>query len=748
MKKEKRLFKTLSRLILAALTVTLFLCSPLAATRASALGEDDHVAYVKGTDDSNAYFEWTITPIPGEDNKNCLTIKAKEGFGFEVEFFSNPETQITKIVFDINDQHVTEVRKVTLDWRRCLPVEEVEIPEGISSIGADAFKQWVNLKSITIPSTLLSIGDNAFCECTSLKDVDLQNVKYIVDQAFYMCSNLETVEANMVMVIGDEAFRDCKNLAAFDDTATVSSLGKKAFMGCENLSSFVVGSDLKEIKESTFEGCKCLALTGEGGITTYGYRALAGTDVRRLNLAETKTIGKEAFAGCTNLHSALFNHLDFEITSIGDGAFNGCTNLKWSTESADKDAVGLLIPGSVTSIGDKCFAGCTSLEKVGISEGTVNIGEHIFSGCNSLTNVIIPKTATGINEDALFYFIPEGTANVHISYEVASKLDLDKISRNVFLKFDYPGDVCGHKKEKGLVPRIKEAATCTEDGTGVYICRLCNADLDADDPDNLYVIKATGHLPLKDDRFLKSAATCTSPAVYYHNCGNCDCKLDTTYTSGKPAPHTYSRKKIQPATIMAAGKEYQVCTKCKAEKVNRVISQAFINCDDSVVYTGKAATPVKIIYANGRPINRSNYKITYKNNKAVGKATATINFKGDYANINNKPVTLSFYIVPKDKVPAYLNGFKVTPGKKEIKVAWKAIKKNVTGYQVQYALDKKFTQSVKTITIKKSSTASTTIKKLKPNTSYYVRVRAFNKVGKVYAYSPKWTTLGKAYKVK
>ena len=66
---------------------------------------------------------------------------------------------------------------------------------------------------------------------------------------------------------------------------------------------------------------------------------------------------------------------------------------------------------------------------------------------------------------------------------------------------------------------------------------------------------------------------------------------------------------------------------------------------------------------------------------------------------------------------------KLTKGKKSFKATWKKIS-GVSGYQVQYATDKKFKKNKKTVTIKKNKT-STTVKKLKANKKYYVRVRSY-----------------------
>ena len=62
--------------------------------------------------------------------------------------------------------------------------------------------------------------------------------------------------------------------------------------------------------------------------------------------------------------------------------------------------------------------------------------------------------------------------------------------------------------------------------------------------------------------------------------------------------------------------------------------------------------------------------------------------------------------------------------KKGFTVKWKKISA-ATGYQVQYALNGKFTKSKKTVKITKATTVSKKIKKLKAKKKYYVRVRTY-----------------------
>lgn len=66
----------------------------------------------------------------------------------------------------------------------------------------------------------------------------------------------------------------------------------------------------------------------------------------------------------------------------------------------------------------------------------------------------------------------------------------------------------------------------------------------------------------------------------------------------------------------------------------------------------------------------------------------------------------------------------VKAGKKKMTVKWKKQGNQTTGYQVQYALNSKFT-SAKTKTVSKNSTTSVTISKLAAKKKYYVRIRTY-----------------------
>jgi len=106
----------------------------------------------------------------------------------------------------------------------------------------------------------------------------------------------------------------------------------------------------------------------------------------------------------------------------------------------------------------------------------------------------------------------------------------------------------------------------------------------------------------------------------------------------------------------------------------------------SQVYSGKAKKPAVKVVLDGRTlIKGTDYTVTYKNNKAIGTATAIVKGKGSYTGTVKK----AFKINPKA-----VSGLKLTAGKGRLTVSWKKAA-GVTGYQLQYGLKKNFSGAKK-----------------------------------------------------
>lgn len=130
-------------------------------------------------------------------------------------------------------------------------------------------------------------------------------------------------------------------------------------------------------------------------------------------------------------------------------------------------------------------------------------------------------------------------------------------------------------------------ATCTEDGnTAYWKCSACekwfsdeNGEHEITNKDSV-VTKATGHQyqELADEKYLKSAATCTSPAIYYKSCSVCGAASTDTFEYGETAAHSYVQQHD-------AEKHWEECSVCHTKTNEEAHSGGTATCTAKAVCT-------------------------------------------------------------------------------------------------------------------------------------------------------------------
>lgn len=164
-------------------------------------------------------------------------------------------------------------------------------------------------------------------------------------------------------------------------TYKVTKIADKAFQKNKNLTKITLGSNIKTIGKNAFDGCTKLKTvkldTNLKTIGNYAFRKC--TAITSITIPKkVKTIGKNAFDGCKKLKTL---KLGASVEIINNYAFRGCTAITSVT-----------IPKKVKTIGTKAFQNCKKLKKVTIKSTVLKkVGSGAFKGIKSNATIQVPK---------------------------------------------------------------------------------------------------------------------------------------------------------------------------------------------------------------------------------------------------------------------------------------------------------------------------------------------------------------------
>lgn len=222
------------------------------------------------------------------------------------------------------------------DWTQafieCEDLVSIEIPDGVTRLGNNAFKGCKSLTGITIPESVTGIGYDAISSCDSLSSitipdsvVDMSNnpmrnnpalttvnfgsgMTYVPSSCFFGDTSLTgfTIPPTVTVLCGS-CFSSCESLSSITIPDTVTSMGGTCFFGCRNLSEVTYSTGMTEIPEWTFIGCNLSQFEIPDTIVKIGDIALKDNPLTSLVIPSGVTeFGEMVLDNCSALTSVTF----------------------------------------------------------------------------------------------------------------------------------------------------------------------------------------------------------------------------------------------------------------------------------------------------------------------------------------------------------------------------------------------------------------------------------------------------------
>ncbi len=672
------------------------------------------------------------------------------------------------------------------------------IPVSVTSIGWDAF-YWSGIINVTIPKSVTEIADYAF------GNSDLATVTYLGTQQQW--ANIKIGENNDPLTNAQITYKPCAahsyNSGVVTTQPTCTKKGIKTFTCtvCGNTKTQDVSATGVHIYVNGY--CKDCDIEDKSytvptivapfnqNISVYNGRKYNAKFVPTKNgVIDFNSTGERDTAGCiydSDMNCLAYNDdfnndINFSLKLYveqgkeyivsayvygekASGNFN--LNLEYEKTAHTHDYTEQVISAPTCSEAGESKYTCTICNHT-YTQAVPATGEHINIGgeciyCHTKDkNYVMPTITMPFSQsvkvcgNAKYYakYTPQkdGTITFYSQGDVDSKgyiydSNMNLLAENDDIFYEYGSENNNYNFK--ITYNLKAGKT--------YIL-ACGSYFESP-VDVLIKAEFKEHIHLYTNSVTKP--TCTAQGYTTHTC-SCGYSYVDSYTD--TIAHNYLANVVAPRDNAVGYTQYK-CSRCSAlkkDEAGKVIKYnltAPTGKPSGFKCASRTATAEKLTWTKTSGVNGYQVQLLNSAGKSAGTATTTgtaYTFSKLAAGHAYK-ARVRFFIKAADgknyygawttinspTLPAGTSLVKVTGAKKAFTAQWK--KGAVTGYQLQYATNNKFS-GAKTVTVKKAATLKYTVKNLVAKKAYYVRVRTYKTMNKVNYYSA-WSAT-KAVKTK
>ena len=283
-----------------------------------------------------------------------------------------------------NDGEGTALDNSSAFAAHIVSLENVTLPEGMTTIPIGAFKQCFSLKKVVLPSSIETIGDNAFDSDVNL-DIDftkLTNLTSIGSRAF---SIINANGGNDAEGGYDTKYKDeikdggIKNIILPE---SVKTIGRSAFFGQRNVKKIVIPKSVTSIQGQAFQMIPALEeleiYASLDMVSGSGFNEVFWSNTRNDSTITgklKKVILGEDYSAIGKIGSALFYGLDFDEIDI---QMNNIQNLGSSMFMKNKKLKSFTVPKTVKVINQAAFYETTALKDITIPKNVETMDVEAF----------------------------------------------------------------------------------------------------------------------------------------------------------------------------------------------------------------------------------------------------------------------------------------------------------------------------------------------------------------------------------